>query len=327
MNYISKEGNAIPTIVSAKPLFDSNGRFEGSVAVITDISAIKQAEQDKKEIESQLRQSEKMASIGQLAAGVAHEINNPTGFVSSNLNTLSSYIKDYNTLINAYHNLLDQLIQNEQIANYTEHIEKIQAMEKSMDIAFLMEDVSSLVQESYEGTDRIKKIVQDLKDFAHPGDDRPKYADINKCIESTLNIVWNEIKYKAQVIKDFSVLPEIMCHPQQLNQVFANLFINAAQAIEKEGEIKVKTSSNNGNIEITISDTGTGISKEDISKVFDPFFTTKDIGKGTGLGLHVAYNIIKKHNGVIEVSSEVGVGTTFYIKLPRNNTENGLNTN
>ena len=327
MNYHNKEGKIIPTIVSAKPIFDSTGQFEGCIAVITDISGIKQAEQERKIIESQLRQSEKMASIGQLAAGVAHEINNPAGFVSSNLNTLSIYFKDYNKLINEYHNLLNQLMQNEQITGYADQIQNIKAMEDSMDIDFLVDDISNLIQESREGTDRIKKIVQDLKDFAHPGEDKPKYADINKCIESTLNIVWNEIKYKAQVIKDFSTLPEIMCYPQQLNQVFANLFINAAQAIEEEGEIKVKTSSNNGNIEVIISDTGTGISKENISKVFDPFFTTKEVGKGTGLGLNVAYNIIKKHKGEIKVTSKEGHGTSFAIVFPKNNTENGLNSN
>ena len=158
MNYHNKEGKIIPTIVSAKPIFDSTGQFEGCIAVITDISGIKQAEQERKIIESQLRQSEKMASIGQLAAGVAHEINNPVGFVGSNLNTLSTYIKDYNNLINKYHNLLNQLMQNEQITDYADQIQNIKAMEDSMDIDFLMDDILSLIQESREGTDRIKKI-------------------------------------------------------------------------------------------------------------------------------------------------------------------------
>ncbi|MGD9158622.1 MAG: PAS domain S-box protein [Desulfobacteraceae bacterium] len=326
VNHINKQGKIIPTIVSATPIFDLNGNYESTVAVITDISAIKNAEQERKAIEVQLRQSDKMASIGQLAAGVAHEINNPIGFVSSNLNTLAIYIKDYNILLNKYHSLMDRMEQNG-LADHTDSMNEIKDMEKRIDIGFRMDDVASLIEESCEGTERVKKIVQDLKDFAHPGEDKPQYTDIHKCIESSLNIVWNEIKYRAQVIKDYSTLPEILCYPQQLNQVFANLFVNAAQAIKNEGEIKIKTSFSDEKIEIKISDNGSGISKEDISKVFDPFFTTKDVGEGTGLGLNVAYNIIQKHNGEITVKSKEGHGTTFIITLPENNTDESLNSN
>ncbi len=326
VKHINKEGKIIPTIVSATPIFKSNGEFEGTVAVITDISAVKLAEQERKSIEAQLRQSDKMASIGQLAAGVAHEINNPTGFVSSNLNTLAIYIKDYNNLLNKYRNLVRHLMKGEQITDHIEQIQDIKSIEKRIDIDFRMDDASSLIDESREGTDRIEKIVQDLKDFAHPGEDKPKYADINKCIESTLNIVWNEIKYKVKIIKDYGTLPEILCFPQQLNQVFANLFVNAAQAIKNEGEINIKTGLLKENIEIIVSDTGTGISEENIPKIFDPFFTTKEVGKGTGLGLNVAYNIIKKHRGEITVQSKEGQGTTFIIILPVNNTDESLNS-
>lgn len=325
-NHINKAGDIIPTIVSATPILNQEGEFEGTVAVITDISAVKHAEQERKAIEAQLRQSDKMASIGQLAAGMAHEINNPTGFVSSNLNTLSTYIKDYNGLINKYRSLINKIEEEGQITGYADRITDIRSTEESIDFDFLIDDVSSLIEESREGTDRIKKIVQDLKDFAHPGEDKPKYANINKCIESTLNIVWNEIKYKAQVLKDYGNIPEILCFPQQLNQVFANLFVNAAQAIDSEGKISIKTGLSDENIEITVSDTGTGISHENIPKVFDPFFTTKDVGKGTGLGLNVAYNIIKKHNGEITVDSKKGHGTTFNIVLPVNNTDESLDS-
>ncbi|MBN2420044.1 MAG: response regulator [Deltaproteobacteria bacterium] len=326
MNYLHKDGHMIPTIVSAKPIFDTCNLFEGIVAVITDISAIKKAEQERKAIEAQLRQSDKMASIGQLAAGVAHEINNPTGFVSSNLNTLSVYIKDYNALITRYRNLINKMEQDRQIIKYTEQIQDIRALEGKMDIEFLIDDVASLIEESCEGTERIKKIVQDLKDFAHPGEDKPQYSNINKCIESTLNIVWNELKYKVQIKKDYGTLPEILCFSQQLNQVFANIFVNAAQAINDEGEISIKTCLSGQEIEVIISDTGTGIPEENLSKIFDPFFTTKEVGKGTGLGLNVAYNIIKKHNGEISVKSTEGQGTMFRILLPVNNTEGSLNS-
>jgi two-component system, NtrC family, sensor kinase len=325
--YFTKGGQVIPTIVSAKPVFDKNGQYDGTVAVITDISKIKQVEQERKLIEAQLRQSDKLASIGQLAAGVAHEINNPTGFVSSNLNTLSDYVQKYNGLIHEYHNLVNQLETNSNNNSYRELFEKIKEQEESMDIAFMMDDITSLIQESLEGTIRIKKIVQDLKDFAHPGEDKPKYAGINRCVDSTLNIVWNEIKYKAQVKKEYGDLPDILCFPQQLNQVFANILVNAAQAITEHGEISIKTCLLEENIEIKISDTGSGIAKENIAKIFDPFFTTKDVGKGTGLGLNVAYNIIKKHSGKITVTSEKGYGTTFTILVPVNNTDEKLISN
>jgi len=173
-----------------------------------------------------------------------------------------------------------------------------------------------LISDCKEGTERIKKIVIDLKDFAHPGEDKIQSTDINDGIETTLNVVWNELKYKATVNKEFGKLPMENCYPQQLNQVFMNLFVNAAQAIEKQGEISIATNADDGFVEIKIGDTGSGIDKENLSRIFDPFFTTKDVGKGTGLGLNVAYNIIKKHNGTIDVKSQVEKGTVFKIRIP-----------
>ncbi len=269
--------------------------------------------------QSQMLQSEKMSSIGQLAAGVAHEINNPTGFVSSNLKTLGDYQTDLMSLIQKYRDLLsavsdtDENTSDSRINNLRKIIIK---MEEEIDIDYILDDISDLINESRDGANRIKKIVQDLKDFAHPGEDELQLANINKNIESTLNVAWNEIKYKATVEKDYGDLPDIVCYPHQLNQVFMNLLVNAAQAIEKNGEIKIITRSNKDHVNIVISDNGPGIPKENISKIFDPFFTTKEIGKGTGLGLNVAYNIIKKHRGTIKVDSETGRGTTFMITLP-----------
>lgn len=166
--------------------------------------------------------------------------------------------------------------------------------------------------------ERIKKIVIDLKDFAHPGKDKLQVVDINKGLESTLNVVSNELKYKATVTKDFGKLPHVKCYPHQLNQVFMNILVNAAQAMENTGKIHIKTRLTEGNVEIVISDTGCGMSEENLTKIFDPFFTTKEVGMGTGLGLNVAYNVIKKHNGTIDVQSSVGNGTTFSIRLPVN---------
>ncbi len=164
--------------------------------------------------------------------------------------------------------------------------------------------------------ERVTKIVADLKDFAHIDKAELEHADINRGIESTLNIVWNELKYKAEVIKDLGDIPLVKCYPQQLNQVFTNILINAAHAIEKKGEIRISTTADNGHVEIKISDTGSGIPPDVIPKIFDPFFTTKDVGKGTGLGLNVAYNIIEKHKGTIDVESEVEKGTEFRIRIP-----------
>jgi len=283
----------------------------------------RELEQTLKQLEdtqSQILQSEKMASIGQLAAGVAHEINNPTGFVSSNLKALSEYIKDINGLTREYKKIIADLKENT-AANgghpaISEHVERITALEEEVDIDFILNDIFELIEESREGTERIKNIVQDLKDFAHPGEDKPKFADINNNLDSTVNVVQNELKYKADVIKDYGDLPQVQCYPQLLNQVFMNLLVNAAQSIEERGEIRIKTRADNGYAEIKISDTGAGIPKESLSKIFDPFFTTKEVGKGTGLGLNVAYNIIEKHQGTIDVDSTVGAGTAFTIRIP-----------
>jgi PAS domain S-box-containing protein len=243
-----------------------------TLCFLTDISERTKNEEKKREIEAQLLQSEKMASIGQLAAGVAHEINNPTGFVSSNLKTLSDYQNDISTLIREYRNLVARLKDTKGSEEYSsfisEQIERIRSLETEVEIDYVLNDIPDLIKDCREGTERIKKIVIDLKDFAHPGDDKLKYADINKGLDSTLN-----------------------------------------------GEIRIVTRADDSHVEISISDTGAGIPEENLSKIFDPFFTTKEVGKGTGLGLNMAYNIIQKHQGSIDVESETGKGTTFIIRL------------
>ena len=269
--------------------------------------------------QAQMLQSEKMASIGQLAAGVAHEINNPTGFVSSNLKTLRDYQDDMNRLIGDYQKLkaaLKALPQEQLNETVLDGIARVETVEEDVDIEYIQEDVGELIGDCREGMERIKKIVEDLKHFAHPGEDKMKETDINTGIESTLNVVNNELKYKATIVKELGDVPIIHGYPQQLNQVFMNILVNAAQAIEKKGEIKIATGTVNGHAEIRISDTGCGIPEASVTKIFDPFFTTKDVGKGTGLGMNIAYNIINKHNGEIRVESKVGEGTTFIIHLP-----------
>ena len=273
-----------------------------------------------KETQVHLMQQEKMASIGHLAAGVAHEINNPVGFVSSNLSTLNEYEKDIKSLIEQYRFFLAELNgglgSEEGRKVIARGLERITKFEQEIDIDYIMEDFPNLIAESLEGAGRIKKIVIDLKDFAHPGEDELQFSNVNKNLDSTLNVVWNELKYKAKIVKEYGDLPLVKCYPQKLNQVFMNILVNAAQAIAEKGKIKITTKHENEQVRIIISDTGSGIAKENLSKIFDPFFTTKEVGSGTGLGLNVAYNIIKKHNGTIDVKSTVGKGTTFSIRLP-----------
>ncbi|HEY6898636.1 MAG TPA: PAS domain S-box protein [Rhodocyclaceae bacterium] len=260
------------------------------------------------EAHNQLLQSEKMASIGQLAAGVAHELNNPIGFVHSNLGTLESYLGDIFEIVSAY---------EAAVANPIE-LPRVDALLAEKDFGYIKSDIFQLMDESKDGLTRVKKIVQDLKDFSRVGETDWQWADIRHCLDSTLNIVWNELKYKCQVHKDYAAdLPQIRCLPSQLNQVFMNLLVNAAQAIAEKGTIAITARLLDGDrIQVRISDSGSGIDPANLNRIFDPFFTTKPVGRGTGLGLSIAYGIIGKHHGKIEVSSVVGEGTTFAVTLP-----------
>jgi PAS domain S-box-containing protein len=313
---VHREGRPLHCRVTAARI--CSGAGEGVVATVEDVT-------ERKRAQLQILQSEKMASIGQLAAGVAHEINNPTGYVSSNLKTMAEYFDDIMVILQRHRQFLNgvrDLVEKSKLdGNLPGLMSEIEDMEKKIDIEYILKDAPSLIQESREGTERIKEIVLSLKNFAHPGEDRFIYSDVNKNMDSTLNVVWNELKYKATVNKEYGELPEVQCYPQQINQVFMNLLVNAAQAIKTKGEITIRTRSDNGEVEISIKDTGVGIPPEHLARVFDPFFTTKEVGKGTGLGLNVAYNIIKKHHGSIDVTSKVGEGTTFTIRLPVNQEE------
>ncbi|WP_124950510.1 ATP-binding protein [Sulfuriferula thiophila] len=260
--------------------------------------------------QNQLLQSEKMASIGQLAAGVAHEINNPIGYVYSNLSTLERYMQDVFSMVDAYE-------QAEHAISDAEVRQRLQLKREQLDMAFLKEDLRELMHESKDGITRVKQIVQNLKDFSHvDATDEWHSADLKGGIESTLNIVNNEIKYKAKVIREYGAIPEVECLSSQLNQVFMNLLVNAAHAIEDQGEIAIRTGVQGTEVWVEIADTGKGIAPENMKRIFDPFFTTKPVGKGTGLGLSLSYGIIQKHNGRIEVKSEVGKGTAFTVWLP-----------
>jgi signal transduction histidine kinase len=250
-----------------------------------------------------------MASIGQLAAGVAHEINNPVGFVNSNISSLRTYVLGMLDLFTAYERAEAELTET------TRH--GIGQLKKQVDIEFLREDILTLLAESDDGLQRVTRIVRDLKNFSHVDKSELQIANIEECIESTLRVVWNELKYKAEVVKEFGNIPSIHCFPFQLNQVIMNLLVNAGQALESKGTITIRTGHDADDVWIEVSDTGKGIPKDNLSRIFEPFFTTKPVGKGTGLGLSLSFGIVKKHGGSIEVVSEVGVGTSFKVTLPK----------
>jgi signal transduction histidine kinase len=259
--------------------------------------------------QSQLLQSEKLAAIGQLAAGVAHEINNPVGFVSSNLGTLKRYVDSLFEALAAYEASEGEL--------HDETRNALTELKQRIDLAFLREDVGTLIAESTQGLQRVTRIVQDLKDFSHMDESQMQWANLERGLDSTLNVVANELKYKAEVVKEYGGVPEVECIASQINQVFMNLLVNAAQAIQERGRITIRTAlEGDTHVRVEIADTGSGIRPEHLKRIFDPFFTTRPVGKGTGLGLSLAYGIIQKHGGSIDVSSEPGVGSTFRITLP-----------
>jgi signal transduction histidine kinase len=256
-----------------------------------------------------LLQSEKLASIGQLAAGVAHELNNPIGFVHSNLGSLDIYLHDLFAIIDASEQLSPS-------GDSDGPLDAIRRLKTEKDYAYIKTDIIQLMAESKDGLLRVRKIVQDLKDFSRVGEAEWQWVDLHKGIDSTLNIVWNDLKYKCKVKKEFGDLPEVHCLSSQLNQVFMNLLVNAGQAIQTQGEITIRTGRDGDDVWVEVSDTGSGIPKENLDRIFEPFFTTKPVGKGTGLGLSLSYSIVHKHHGRIAVTSEVGKGTTFRVTLP-----------
>ena len=291
---LNAKGENIPVMKTV--LRVNLGGRECLIETFVDITERKRAEETKAALQAQLVQSEKLASVGQLSAGVAHEINNPIGFISSNLGTMKKYL----TRVRSYLESNGGRDPDEQ-----------------KEITEIVTDFGDAIAESIEGADRVKKIVADLKGFARTDSGKIEAADLNAELESTLNVVWNQIKYTCQVEKDLGELPRVQCHKGQINQVMLNLLVNAGQAIgDGPGIIRIRTWADDTLSYISVKDDGCGISKEQIGKIFDPFFTTKDVGKGTGLGLSVSHDIIKAHGGKIEVSSVLGQGTEFIISLP-----------
>jgi signal transduction histidine kinase len=275
------------------------------------LDEVQRREQELKEAQLQVLQSEKLASVGQLAAGVAHEINNPIGFVNSNLGSLKGQVHDLLQLLAVYRQAEPALAGHDDLLN------AIAQARTDADIEFLQEDIVNLINESLDGVGRVKLIVDNLKDFSRVDSAEWQLARLENGLESALAIAWNEIKYKAEVRKDYAGLPEIECIVSQVNQVFLNLLVNAAQAIEGHGTITLRTGFDEHCVWVEIADSGTGIAPEHLHRIFDPFFTTQPVGQGTGLGLSLAYGIVKRHHGRLEVRSEPGKGSTFRVTLPR----------
>ena len=311
-------------VVSQYPFEEvSGGGSRGTIVTIHDSTELKKAAEELtrknlrlnealaalKRSQAKVLHQEKMASIGQLAAGVAHEINNPIGFITSNLSTLGKYLSRLSGFL---------AVQSGCIAAGAppEQVESVRQQQAGLKIDYIVKDLEDLVRESLEGAERVRSIVADLKSFSRVDETEFKQADLNECLRSTINIVWNEIKYKATLKKELGEIPRTRCYPQQMNQVFMNLLVNAAHAIEQQGTITVRSREENGYISVTVADTGHGIPEANLNRIFEPFFTTKEVGKGTGLGLSITYDIVKKHNGEITVRSEPGKGTEFTVRIP-----------
>ena len=303
--------------ISVYPVMTELEELQGYVVSLNDTTELRattrELEQTLAELsdaQSQIYQQEKMASIGQLAAGVAHEINNPMGFITSNLGSLDKYVGR----LTEYIGVVDQALQ--QCGDGTVST-PVQEARKRLKIDRILEDAHQLIAESQDGAGRVRRIVQDLKSFSRVDQAETALIDLNEALETTINIAWNEIKYVAELKREFGEIPKVRCFPQQLNQVFLNLLVNAAHALgETRGEISVATEQDGDWVLVRVSDTGCGMPPDVQRRIFEPFFTTKEVGKGTGLGLSISYDIIKKHGGEITVESEVGRGTVFTVRLP-----------
>ena len=311
-----KDGSLYPQSLSVTQIHDGDGVLTHLVGVFSDLTQDKIAQGKLAEAHSRLLRSEKMAAIGQLekmsaigqlAAGVAHEVNNPVGFALSNLDVLGEYADHLLRLVDAY----------EQDGSHSaECAARVEQIKEEIGYSDLCVDLKRLVDESREGLDRVRRIVLDLKDFSRPGEPNWQRSDLHQCLESTLNIAWNEIKHKAKVEKRYGELPLVNCAPSQINQVFMNLLVNAAQAIEGYGRITLRTGCEADTVWVEVSDTGKGIAPENLARVFEPFFTTKPVGQGTGLGLSLAHSIVQRHRGRIEVRAQDGEGCCFRVTLP-----------
>jgi PAS domain S-box-containing protein len=329
------QGNYIWVGFTVRPIRDKAGNMTHTVVLGADITKRIEDEQKRKELQEQLvnemrerermaielRLAQKLESVGMLAAGVAHEINTPIQYVGDSVYFLRSTMQDVESLLNAYKDAL-QAIAAGQKTTATATAE-LHAREESIDLPFLLLEAPKAFDRTLDGVDRVARIVRAMKEFSHPDTLEQSASDINHALETTLTVARSEYKYIASVKTQFNPIPEVICTIGELNQVFVNLIVNAAHAIESSGkdiasgEITISTAQENTWVLVTIADNGCGISPENLEHIFDPFFTTKEVGKGTGQGLAIAHSIVvDKHRGLIDVHSVVGEGTHFTLKLP-----------
>jgi len=314
---VRPDGSAVPVALSWGPIGAAGAR-RGAVAVLQDLSSAQAWR-------AHVLQTEKMASIGQLAAGVAHEINNPMGFIHANLFQMTEYVTDLRQVWSRVEGLL-KAVEGGDDALLERSASELADAALELDVGFLLQDLGKAIRESQEGSERIRHIVQDLRDFSHQDTGERVLADLNQCLDSTANIVWPMMKHLVKLSKRYAELPPVPCYPMQLKQVFMNLLVNAYQAIEEVaageappgwmGTVTLTTEVAEDGVAVEIADTGAGIAPEHLDRIFDPFFTTKKVGAGTGLGLSTSFNIVRRHGGTLRVESRSGVGTTFRLQLP-----------
>ena len=278
---------------------------------------LEQANTQLKSSQLALVQSEKMASLGQMVAGIAHEINTPLGYVQNNVAIGQDLFQHIQSMIAGYEALVDGLLDEQSTDEHiAERMQQIVGFRGDMNAREMLGEMHGLMDDSLYGIAQISELVLNLKNFSRMDAAATEAVSLNNCIESALNIGRNVLKDKVEVIKELGDLPKITCAPSQLNQVFLNLFTNAAQAMEGQGKLYIKTWLEEDAVHISVADNGKGIPEDVLTRIFDPFFTTKPVGEGTGLGLAISHQIIQQHGGEIHVESRVGEGTCFRIKLP-----------
>ena len=324
MVFVRKDGTRVPLLVFSSPNVDEQGNFNGALVIMSDIT-------ERKLLESQLLQSQKMEAVGQLAAGIAHEINTPTQYVTDNIQFLANSFGSILGILREYESLRGRIEAGEEVA---EECSALEARSRDIDLEYLQEEIPLALSQTREGLNRITRIVRSMKEFAHPGLETKALFNLNQGIETTVTVARNEWKYVAEVETVFDPeLPAVFCIPGQINQVLLNILVNAAQAIageveekrDQKGKIEIRTIKRDREVEVRITDNGPGIPPSIRERIYDPFFTTKEPGKGTGQGLAIAHRIIvQNHQGQLRVDSTPGEGTTFVIKLPVGQEESAL---